>query len=155
MLLRERSGDFVRSLLAEGSGFDGDPGILGSAPGANCSIDSCIADVELDGRRWRVLATRSSTFFGWEDLVRSCAEADIVVADRRLPPACAPRWLKLDRVQLERTGGVAIYLGARPRVDTVAGRVGRHPWATWPAKSAMGVPVPKRRRNDAAIRDRA
>jgi competence protein ComEC len=155
MILRERSGDFVRSLLAEGSGFDGDPSVLGSAPGANCSRDSCIADLERAGRRWRLLATRSSTFFAWEELVRSCAEADIVVADRRLPPACAPRWLKLDRVRLEQTGGVAIYLGSKPRVDTVARRAGRHPWATSREKIGYGRPRFQQGLNDAAIRDRA
>ena len=132
LILRPRSGEFIRTLLAESSGFDGDPGILGSAPGANCSLDSCIADIARAGRRWRVLATRSSVFFSWEELVRSCAQADIVIADRRLPRACAPRWLKLDRAQLEETGGIAIYLGSEPRVDTVAARVGQHPWATRP-----------------------
>ena len=153
LLLRERSGDFVRELLAESSGFDGDPAELRSAASANCSRDSCIADLERSGRRWRMLATRSSTFFPWAELVRSCSEADIVVADRRLPPACAPRWLKLDRVQLEQTGGVAIYLGRSPRVETVAERVGHHPWATQPRKSATKPALPKRRGNDAAVRD--
>jgi competence protein ComEC len=40
-----------------------------------------------------------------------------------------PKWLKLDRKALERTGGVAIYLGDRARVETVAERLGKHPWA--------------------------
>ncbi|HYI43117.1 MAG TPA: ComEC/Rec2 family competence protein, partial [Sphingomicrobium sp.] len=141
LLLRDRSGDFVRTLLAESSGFDGDPAALGTAPNASCSRDSCIADVDRGGRRWRVMATRSSTLFPWVQLVRACAEADIVVADRRLPAACAPRWLKLDRARLERTGGAAIYLGTHARVETVAGRVGRHRWATRPRNSAMGPRV--------------
>ena len=66
----------------------------------------------------------------WSDLVAACARSDIVVSDRWLPRGCTPRWLKLDRDSLGRTGGVAIYLGARPRVETVAERVGRHPWAS-------------------------
>ncbi|MBA3526651.1 MAG: ComEC/Rec2 family competence protein [Sphingomonas sp.] len=125
LLLRERSGDFVRTLLAENSGFDGDPAELQAAPSANCSRDSCLADLERGGRRWRMLATRSSTLFPWEQLVASCAEADIVVADRRLPPACAPRWLKLDRIQLEQTGGVAIYLGRARAWTRLRGGLGR------------------------------
>jgi competence protein ComEC len=153
LLLRERSGEFVRTLLAESSGFDGDPAELRSAPSVNCSRDSCIADLDRGGRRWRILATRSSTLFPWVQLVRSCGQADIVVADRRLPDACAPRWLKLDRVQLAGTGGVAIYLGRTPRVDTVAKRVGEHPWATWPPRSARGPSSPRRSRNDAAVRN--
>jgi len=39
-----------------------------------------------------------------------------------------PRWLKADRALLARTGGFAISLGAQPRVATVRGLVGDHPW---------------------------
>jgi competence protein ComEC len=60
-------------------------------------------------------------------LKRACAEADIVVSDRRLPAACRPRWLKADRPMLERSGGLAITLGGAPRVTTVAAG-DRHPW---------------------------
>ena len=49
--------------------------------------------------------------------------------DRRLPRGCKPRWLKLDRVGLAKSGGVSIDLGADPRVQTVAERIGEHPWA--------------------------
>jgi hypothetical protein len=63
---------------------------------------------------WRLLATRTSTRIDWPALVKSCAEADIAVSDRRLSRGCNPRWLKLDRQELASTGGIAIYLGARP-----------------------------------------
>ena len=63
-------------------------------------------------------------------MIRACADADIAVSDRWLPRGCTPRWLKLDRPALARTGGVAIYLGARPRVETVADSRGDHPWAS-------------------------
>ncbi len=128
-ILRNRTGDFVREIFAESSGFDGDPDMLETAPFASCSRDSCIADVQGASRSWRVLAMRSSAWLDWTELVRSCAEADIAVADRRLPRGCIPKWLKLDRPALQRTGGVTIYLGRSPRVDTVADRMGRHPWA--------------------------
>ena len=59
-------------------------------------------------------------------MVRACAEADIVVADRRLPRGCKPRWLRADRALLRRTGGLSI-MWESPRVATVAERVGRHP----------------------------
>jgi competence protein ComEC len=81
------------------------------------------------GSEWRLLATRSATRIDWASITRACAEANIVVSDRRLPRGCQPRWLKLDREALERTGGIAIYLGARPRIATVADRVAHHPWA--------------------------
>ena len=44
-------------------------------------------------------------------------------------PVRLSRWLKLDRTALSKTGGLAIYLGDAPRIDSVADRVGEHPWA--------------------------
>ena len=130
LILRERTGDYVRSLVAEASGFEGDPEDLGAQPYSDCSRDSCVALVRKGDAEWRVLATRSRTNIDWAMLTTSCAEAEIVVSDRRLPRGCEPRWLKLDSPALRRTGGVAIYLSKNPRVDTVADRVGRHPWAS-------------------------
>jgi competence protein ComEC len=127
-ILRPRAGDYVRSMLAEMSGTEPDFADLDAFPGAACSPDLCAAEIRRGGKVWRVLATRSPHFVRWDDMVRACAEADIVVSDRRLPDACAPRWLKADRSLLRRTGGLAISLGPTPRVTTVADRVGRHPW---------------------------
>ena len=87
------------------------------------------ASIRRNGGEWRLLATRTSTKIEWAALVKACSEADIVVSDRWLPRGCTPRWLKLDRKTLEHTGGVSIYLRDRPRVRTVAERLGRHPWA--------------------------
>jgi competence protein ComEC len=129
LILRERAGDYVRGLIAEASGFDGDPGLLGSRPYSACSRDSCVALLRKGSAQWRLLATRSATQIDWTTITDACADADIAVSDRRLPRGCSPRWLKLDAPALRRTGGVAIYLGAEPRVDTVADRVGEHPWA--------------------------
>ncbi len=129
MLLRDRTGDFMRDLMSEASGFDEEPGLLAGAPFGSCSRDACVAAIRRDGREWRLLATRSTTHIDWAPLVRACAQADIVVSERWLPRHCNPRWLKLDRKALERTGGVSVFLGPEPRVDTVGERLGRHPWA--------------------------
>jgi len=131
-ILRDRAGDYVRSLVAEASGFDGDPSALASRPFSACSRDSCVALVRKGPNEWRLLATRSAIRIDWVPFTRACAEADIVVSDRRLPRGCTPRWLKLDRSTLERTGGAAIYLGRHPRIDTVSDRVGEHPWSKTP-----------------------
>ena len=128
VLLRSRSGDFVRDLMSEAAAYDGDPASLDEQRFARCSRDACVADIVEGDRAWRLLAIRSRNRIEWTTLTRSCADADIVVADRWLPNGCSPRWLKLDRKALERTGGVAIYLGDRPRVETVADRMGGHPW---------------------------
>jgi competence protein ComEC len=122
-LLRGRAGDYVRDLLAESAGSGAELGELEQLPSAACSADFCAA--ELRGRR--LLASRSARLVPAEALREACAEADIVVSDRRLPAACRPRWLKADRAMLARTGGLAITLGATPRVTTVASG-DRHPW---------------------------
>lgn len=129
LILRDRAGDYVRDLLAEASGFDGDPAELGSTPFSDCSNDACVAVVDKEGAQWRILATRSAYRIDWDQLTRACSEADIVVSDRRLPRGCEPRWLRLDPETLSRSGGLAIHLSNEPRVDTVSDRVGHHPWA--------------------------
>jgi competence protein ComEC len=129
LLLRDRAGDFVRHLFAEASGFDGDPGALGARPYSDCTRDACVAAIRDSGRVWRVLATRSAYRIEWETVTRACADADVVVSDRRLPRGCTPRWLKLDREALERSGGLAIGFGDHPWLDSVADHLGEHPWA--------------------------
>ena len=129
LILRDRAGDYVRSLLSEASGFEGEPELLEGQGASDCSRDACVATLRKgSSRQWRLLATRSATRIDWQTITRACATADIVVSDRRLPRGCNPRWLKLDRAALERTGGVSIALGSKPRIDTVAERVGAHPW---------------------------
>jgi competence protein ComEC len=128
LILRDRAGDYVRSLLAEASGYDGDPPDLASRRFSACSVDACVARIARGGHEWRLLATRSATSIDWGPFTRACAAADIVVSDRRLPRGCTPRWLKLDRSTLEQTGGLALYLEPTPRIDSVADRTGQHPW---------------------------
>jgi competence protein ComEC len=128
LLLRERTGDYVRSLMAEASGFEGDPQDLGSHPYSACSRDACVAVLSKGAAEWRLLATRSAMPIDWATITSACRDADIVVSDRRLPRGCVPRWLKLDASALRRTGGLAVYLGSKPRIDSVADRVGQHPW---------------------------
>lgn len=127
-LLRERAGDYVRGMLSEAAGHDGEPLPIDALMQARCSNDLCIAGMNAGGRRWRVLATRSPYRLDWQRLSRLCASVDIAISERRLPRGCTPRWLKLDGPMLRRTGGVAVDLDG-PRVDTVAAHVGRHPWS--------------------------
>ncbi len=144
VLLRSRSGDFVRDLMSEAAAYDGDPPPLDEQRFARCSRDACLADIVSEGRSWRLLAIRSSQRIDWAVLTRACAAADIVVADRRLPRGCTPRWLKLDRQALEQSGGLAIYLGSEPRVESVAERIAAHPWAQRPPPPRLYQPTPPR-----------
>lgn len=126
-LLRDRAGDYTRSMLAEASGIDGEPLLLADQPGARCSRDLCIADRVAGGRRWRIMATRSPYRLSVAELIAACRDADIVISDRRLPKRCTPRWLRLDRPVLYRTGGVSVTLGSGT-VRTVFQPGDRHPW---------------------------
>lgn len=127
-LLRPRAGDYVRESLAELAASEPDYLELERLPTAACSPDLCAVNIDRGGRRWRILATRTPQFIRWDQMVRACAQADIVVADRPLPRGCHPRWLRADLFFLRRTGGLSITFGDPPRVRTVAGQVGRHPW---------------------------
>jgi competence protein ComEC len=125
-LLRDRAGDYTRSMLGENSGAEEELALLSEVSDARCSADLCLVETRAGDRRWRVVATRSGYLVPWREMIALCKMADVVVSDRRLPPGCAPRWLRLDRDTLARTGGVAITF-ANARVRTV--RTGTaHPW---------------------------
>jgi competence protein ComEC len=127
-ILRGRAGDYVRDLFSEASAMDQELVEIEQLADADCTADFCAVEIGKDGRRWRILASRSTRMVEFPPLTRACRRADVVVSDRRLPRTCVPRWLKADRALLARTGGLAITFGAKPRVATVADQVGRHPW---------------------------
>lgn len=135
VLLRAGAGDYMRDILGGVSGGGPDAGLtmgaLTTMPGARCNMDVCIVEMERGGRSWRVGMIRSRERLVWADMVRLCAAVDIIIADRWLPRGCAPRWLRLDRATLARTGGAALYLSP-PGVRTVRDPGDRHPWVVVP-----------------------
>lgn len=137
-LLRERTGDFTRAALAENSGAGEALADLGAVADARCSADLCLAERRVGKQRWRIAATRSPYLLPWREMIAICRSADVVVSDRRLPPDCRPRWLKLDRPALERSGGVAITL-ASGAVRTVR-RGTDHPWEHPPRLARSPLP---------------
>lgn len=126
-LLRSRAGDYVRDVLGTGAGVEEEALDLEAMPGARCSVDACVAAIERGGRVWHLLALRSRYRLDWAQLTEVCGWADIVVADRRLPRGCTPKWLKLDAPALARSGGVAIVL-ANGTLRATRAQDG-HPWA--------------------------
>jgi competence protein ComEC len=126
-MLRERAGDYVRDALSESAGYDGELAALASLPGARCSQDLCALRMESGGRRWRLLFTRSDMLVERRTFARDCAATDIVISDRALPRWCMPRWLKIDRRLLARTGGLSIAL-ATGDIRTVRQPGDAHPW---------------------------
>jgi competence protein ComEC len=127
-LLRSRAGDYVRDVLAQRGGTTSDLDELDAMPGARCSDDACLVDLTRGGRHWRILATRSAYRLPWAAMTTACAQADIVISDRRLPRGCVPQWIKADRALLRETGGLAITLAATPTVDAVNTPGDEHPW---------------------------
>lgn len=126
-VLRDRAGDYVRDTLSESAGFDGELAALASLPQAKCSEDLCAVTLTEGGRQWRLLVTRSRDLIYLPIMAKACAEADIVVSERWLPRACLPRWLKIDKGSLRKTGGVAIDL-KNGIVRTVLAPGDSHPW---------------------------
>jgi competence protein ComEC len=126
-ILRTRAGDYVRSILGEGAGETEGLPDLDALPGAECGPDVCVVTVRRNGRSWEIAATRTGQKLPWADLVHLCGTVDIIVSDRKLPPACAPRWIKADRKLLARTGGLAITLSTGT-VQTARRPEDDHPW---------------------------
>jgi competence protein ComEC len=124
--LRPRAGGFLRDMWGDAVAGEGDLE-ASRLPGVSCSADACVARVESGGRVFRLLMTRSRDYIDRADFEPACAAADIVVSDRRLPDWCRPRWLKLDRVALERSGAVTIALADGRMVAANTG-AGDHPW---------------------------
>ncbi|HEX7875386.1 MAG TPA: ComEC/Rec2 family competence protein [Sphingobium sp.] len=131
-MLRARAGDYVRDMMAESAGFDGEMDAIADLPDARCSTDLCAVRVRSQERAWNLLVTRTDGLVPKAMMARDCARADIVIADRRLPRWCRPRWLKVDWRLLARTGGIAIDLdGQAIRTGKAPGDA--HPWITRPA----------------------
>lgn len=128
LLLHGRAGELSRSMMAEASGFDGPPLALDQQPGAVCDRHSCSVDLIRGGRSWRIVATRGSALLDPAALAEACRGAEIFISDRAMASDCRPRWLLLDRTQLRQSGGVALTLSGSPRVESVAARIGEHPW---------------------------
>jgi competence protein ComEC len=142
-MLRDRAGDYVRDTLGEGGGVEGELPPLAEQTNARCTADACLVDLAADGRNWRILATRSGYLLPVGELIAACADADIVVSERRLPRGCAPRWLRLDRPALANTGGVAIRFDPA-EVRRVRAAGDRHPWISPPTTPPVADRWPKR-----------
>ncbi|WP_333835668.1 ComEC/Rec2 family competence protein [Novosphingobium sp.] len=127
VMLRSTRSDYTPDTLQETAGLSGIVRPIEEWPGARCNADFCRAILLRGGRTWTVLMTRSRDLADFPGMIRACAQADIVIADRTLPRRCQPRWFKADRALLRRTGGMAVYL-ASGRVETVADAEGEHGW---------------------------
>ena len=133
-MLRDRAGDYVRDMLAENGGVTGEPQLLAEQAEAACNKDVCVVRVE----DRRIAATRSAYLMPIDRVAAMCRGVDVVVSERRLPRSCRPKWLKLDRPALERTGGVAVGFG-NGRVTTTRTPGDHHPWVV--SRNGGGCPT--------------
>lgn len=140
-LLRAAAGDYTRDLLLENAGTKTEPTPIETWPGASCSPDICIIEIERGDDRWRILATRSPFRVPALEMAAACKRVDIVVSDRWLPKSCNPRLLKADRNMLDVSGGLAFYLSSG-RVRSVNAENPNMPWkkATRTAKEQAANP---------------
>ena len=65
-------------------------------------------------------------------LAEDCAEARIVVSAEPARRFCNGPQLVIDRIDIARAGGYAVWLGEPLRVETVEGERGRRPWSAQP-----------------------
>lgn len=127
LMMRNRSGDFIRDMLRENAGIKGEPLKLEDAPGVQCNADSCSFRVDRGGRNWVIVATRSNHYIAALELAAACRRADILISSRWLPKSCTPRWLKVDRNLLAKVGGMTIDLETAT-IRTVRDHEGSQPW---------------------------
>jgi len=145
IVVRGGGQSYARDNLTELSGNRGAVRLLADMPGARCNADFCAFDLVRGERTWNLLISRGKDWVPYRALAAACERSDIVIADRRLPAVCRPRWLKADRALLGRTGGLAIDL-AGPGLTTVAQSQGQHGW--W--QPALRRAAPAGGRGDAA-----
>ncbi|MCK0128304.1 ComEC/Rec2 family competence protein [Erythrobacter sp. F6033] len=125
--LRDSRSSYSRDNLLELASITSDPVPIADWPGARCSYEFCVLEIERGGRTWVLMLARNRDLVEERALAAACERSDIVVADRYLPMSCSPRWLKADRRMLEETGGLSLIL-VNGRIDSVASRQGEHGW---------------------------
>jgi competence protein ComEC len=135
-LLRDRAGDYVRNSFRESAGITAQPVDIEQWPQTRCTPDSCVIMMERGERRITILALRSRYRIPAMELIAACKRVDIVISERWLPVACAPRSLKADRRTLGKTGGIAVAI-ADLRVKTVAQQSPYSPWVIYAKQAAI------------------
>ncbi len=127
-LLRDRAGDYVRDTLSEAAGVDTPLSALAALDHVECNRDFCRWSHGEGAARRIILASRGRDRIEGTEMAAACAAADVVISDRWLPRECAGRWLTVDRDSLTETGGLALYLGERPKAVATLRAGDAHPW---------------------------
>jgi competence protein ComEC len=91
------------------------------AQGVRCDAYGCIAKA----RGGTLIAVPSRV----DALAEDCARASIVVSAVPAQRFCNGTALVIDRIDIARNGGYAIWLGPPLRIETVEGERGQRPWS--------------------------
>ncbi|MDE2267290.1 MAG: ComEC/Rec2 family competence protein [Alphaproteobacteria bacterium] len=123
-LLRPATDDFAAQnwLRRDGDSRAADDAVGTLEQGVRCDADGCVAKARggtLVAAPQRVTA-----------LAEDCSRAALVISAVPTRRYCQGGVLVIDRFDVARNGGYAIWLGDKRRVETVEGRRGRRPWTT-------------------------
>ena len=133
-LLRPATDDFAAQnwLRRDGDSRVADDAVGTPEQGVRCDAFGCVArarDGTLVAAPERVNA-----------LAEDCRRADIVISAVPTRRFCQGDALAIDRFDVARNGGYAIWLGDKMRVETVEGRRGRRPWTAIVTARKSGPP---------------
>lgn len=111
-------------LKRDGDGRLSGEAVAGAADGVRCDAYGCIAK----GRDGQMIAAIARV----EALAEDCARAMIVVSAVAVGHQCVGPRLVIDKFDVARAGGYAVWLDPDLRVQTVEGERGRRPWSQQP-----------------------
>ena len=120
-LVREAKDDFAAENWLRRAGDARDPDEAVGGKGLKCDSYGCIAYAS--GGKLVAVDTRIDA------LAEDCARADIVVSMVPARRTCQGPELVIDRIDVARQGGYAVWFGKELRVETVEGERGVRPWS--------------------------
>ncbi len=115
-------------LKRDGDGRDSDAAVATPANGVRCDGYGCVAR----GRDGTLIAATARI----DALAEDCAAASIVISAVPAGRHCIGPRLVIDKFDVARAGGYAVWLGPPLRIETVEGERGRRPWSQQPPSRA-------------------
>ncbi len=108
-------------LRRDGDARETDAAIAKKAQGVRCDELGCFASMA----NGQTVAAVSR----YEALTEDCASSDVVISAIPTRRRCKGPRLVIDRFDLSKNGGYAIWLKDTPRIETVEGERGQRPWS--------------------------
>jgi competence protein ComEC len=130
-LAREAKDDFAAENWLRRAGDSRDPAEAVGGRGMKCDSYGCIAHAR--GGVLVAVDTRADA------LAEDCANAAVVVSLVPARNACTGPKLVIDRIDMARAGGYAVWFGDRWRVETVEGERGLRPWSMQPKRRRINT----------------